>query len=124
MKCTLANFLRLVEPSRIHPLYLPVQIDNKWSNVIPNDIIPKSSELVIPTEIELPEIDWNGIFEENHVNTNMENGQGESENLSQISLSYPQIQNNRRRRRKGKKKKLFLETSSEQDEYDNECHDM
>lgn len=51
-KHTLTNLIKLVHPERIHPLYLPAPNDDEWSNVIPNDIVPKIPELVIPREIE------------------------------------------------------------------------
>lgn len=99
--------MNLVEPSRIHPLHMPLQIDDEWSNVIPSDIIPNSSELVldIMRETELPEINLNGTFGQTQNIAGIRNGQEDSENSSQPRLSQHS-------------KKSFLATSSDEEEYD------
>lgn len=115
-KHTLANFIRLVEPSRIHPLYLPQPITCEWSNVIPNDIIPNSSELVTQTvqesetesdsETDPRLTDSNRLFRLIQNNATMENEQEVSHHSS--------IQNDNPRRGKS-----FLALSS--DEYESDA---
>lgn len=122
-KYTLAKFIRTIKPSRIHPLYLPVPIDDEWSNVIPNDIIPDSCELVIPIEQQSSEIDWNESLGQIQINARIENEQENSDSLSHLSqlrlLHKSSIQNNNNnnnRRRRKDRAKSFLAASSEEDD--------
>lgn len=91
-KHTISDLIKLVHPERIHPLYcMPAQDYDKWSNFLPNDIVPKTCKLVVPIETE--------TLEEMEYNAGMEDEQKELENLFQIL------------------EKSFL-ASSEADEYD------
>lgn len=107
--------MRLLKLSRIHPLHLPFQMDDKWSNVMPNEIIPISAELVVPTESEIDlnrsDENVNATFRQiQKIARTQENEPEDSETSSKIGLSdqsRPEIS--------------FLATSSDEkddDEYD------
>lgn len=118
-KYTIANFLRIVEPTRIHPIDIPLELNYEKSNAIPSDILPNSSKFVIsiPIESEWPEKNWNESYEQLQQSFAMVNEQHDSEDA--LSRCSDGISNETSRKNGKFPKKSFLASTSSDQSADN-----